>query len=147
MEQFQKIESLGLTDKYYDLCNEYPLRVGTPVEKMSSREVLKAADGRVSIQKLKGPGTCYEVQDIPDSVLLRFIIQSRTRVETHLQVQGLEREYVSSFATLCLAAREAAGKERPTPPYPRPEVHSVNELIEVFTRLRDLALEIDRGGQ
>lgn len=109
--------------------------------------MLKAADGRVGIQKLKGPGTCYEVQDIPDSVLLRFIIKSRTRIETQLEVQGLEREYVSSFATLCLAAREAAGKERPKPPYPRPEVHSVSEVIEVFTRLRDLALEIDRGVQ
>lgn len=147
MEQLQKIDSLGLADKYYDLCSEYPLRVGSPIEKMPSREVLKAADGRVGIQKLKGPGTCYEVLDVPDSVLLRFIVQSRTRVETHLEVRGLELEHVSSFATLCLAARRAAGKERPAPPYPRPEAHSLSELIEVFTKLRDLALEIDRCAQ
>ena len=145
MDPFQKIESLGLADKYYELCNQHPLRIGEPIEKMPFRDVLKAAEGKIDIIKLKAPGTCYEVQELPESVLLRFIVQSRTTVETHFELSSAKKEYVASFATMCLAAKEASGKEKPNPPYPRPQAHSLSELIKVFVELRDLALEFDRA--
>jgi hypothetical protein len=145
MDQFQEIESLGLADKYYAICNQHPLRIGEPIEKMPFKEVLKAAEGKIDIKKLKGPGTCYEVQGLPESVFLRFIVQSRTTVETHFELSRVKKEYVASFATMCFAAKEAAGKEKPKPPYPRPEAHTLSELIQVFTQLRDLALEFDRS--
>jgi hypothetical protein len=62
MDPFQNIESLGLADKYYELCDQHPLRIGEPIEKMPFRDVLKAAEGKIDIIKLKGPGTCYEVR-------------------------------------------------------------------------------------
>ena len=145
MDQFQKIESFGLADKYYDICRQHPLRIGEPIEKMPFKEVLKAAEGKVDIKKLKGPGTCYEAQGLPESILLRFIVQSRTTVETHFELSSVKKEYVASFATMCFAAKEAAGKEKPNPPYPRPEAHSLSELIQVFKQLRDLALEFERS--
>ena len=145
MDPFQKIESLGLADKYYELCNQHPLRIGEPIEKMPFRDVLKAAEGKIDIIKLKAPGTCYEVQELPESVLLRFIVQSRTTVETHFELSSVKKEYVASFATMCLAAKEASAKEKPNPPYPRPQAHSLSELIKVFVELRDLALEFDRA--
>jgi hypothetical protein len=145
MEQFQKIESLGLADKYYEICNQHPLRIGEPIEKMPFRDVLKAAEGRIDIAKLKGPGTCYDVQGLPGTVFLRFIIQSRTTIETHFELSSVKKENVASFATMCLTAKDASGKEKPNPAYPRPEAHSLNELIEVFVKLRDLSLEFDRS--
>ena len=143
MDQFQKIESLGLADRYYDICRQHPLRVGETIEKMPYKEVLKAASGQIDIQKLKGPGTCYEVQGLPETVLLRFIVQGRTTVETHFELSGVKKEYVDSFATMCLSAKEAAGKEKPKPAYPRPEAHTLGELIKVFKNLRELALEFE----
>lgn len=145
MDQFQTIESLGLADKYYDICRQHPLRIGETIEKMPYKEVLKAASGQIDIQKLKGPGTCYEVQGLPETVLLRFIVQGRTTVETHFELSGIKKEYVASFATMCLAAKEAAGKEKPKPPYPRPEAHTLSELIKVFTKLKDLALDFEEA--
>lgn len=145
MDQLQIIESLGLADKYYGICSQHSLRIGEPIEKMPYKEVLKAAEGHIHIQKLKGPGICYEVQGLPETLFLRFIVQGRTTVETDLQLSDFKKEYVSSFATMCLAAKEAAGKEKPKPPYPRPEAHTLGELINVFTQLRDLALEFDKA--
>ncbi|MCH1926809.1 hypothetical protein L9G74_18185 [Shewanella sp. C32] len=142
MDQFNKIEELGLADKYYGICDQHPLRIGEPIEKMPYKEVLKAAEGLIDIKKLKGPGTCYEVVGLPETVFLRFIVQGRTRVETHFGLSGV---HVHSFAAMCLAAKEAAGKDRPKPPYPRPEAHSLDELIQVFTQLKNLALEFDRS--
>jgi hypothetical protein len=145
MDQFQKIESCGLADKYYDICNQHQLRIGESIEKMPFKEVLKAAEGKIDIQKLKGPGICYEVHGLPESVLLRFIVQSRTTVETHFELSNVKKEYVASFATMCLAAKEAAGRAKPIPPYPRPQAHTLNELIQVFLQLKDLALEFHRS--
>jgi hypothetical protein len=66
-------------------------------------------------------------------------------VETHFELSSAKKEYVASFATMCLAAKEASGKQKPNPPYPSPQAHSLSELIKVFVELRDLALEFDRA--
>lgn len=147
MDQLQKIESLGLANQYYEICAEHPLRIGEAIEKMPARDVLDTAANKIDITRLKGPGSCYEVQGLPESVLLRFIIQSRTSIETHFELASVNEEHVGSFATLCLASKESAGKKLPDPPYPRPEAHSLSELIEVFMKLKKLALEIDRAIQ
>ena len=61
MEQLVKFESLGLPDKYYEVCDQHTMRIGEPIEKMPFKEVLKAAEGKIELNKLKGPGTGFEV--------------------------------------------------------------------------------------
>lgn len=112
---------------------------------MPFKDVLKAAEGKIDIKKLKGPGICYDVQGLPESVLLRFIVQSRTRVETYVKLSGVEQAHVSSFASMCCAAKQATGKAMPNPPYPRPEAHTLSELIQVFIQLKNLALAFDNA--
>lgn len=143
MEQLQKFESLGLSDEYYEVCEQHPMRIGEPIEKMPYREILKAAEGKIELKKLKGPGTCLEVIGLPDSVSLSFVIQSRTGVEAHIKFTGFEKEYLHSFATFSFAAKEAAAKEKPKPPYPRPQAHSLAEMVEVFVKLKGLALKFN----
>ncbi len=145
MDPFQKIKMLELADKYYNICDRHTLRIGEPIEKMPFKEVLKAAKGKIDIQKLNGPGTCYEVQGLPDTVFLRFIVQSRTRVEPHFELSSVKKEYIASFATMCFAVKEAAGETKPKPPYPRPNAYSLSELIQVFIQLKELALEFDEA--
>lgn len=67
---------------YYSLCREHPLRIGGPIEKAPATAVLKAAAGRVSLSKLSGPGTVFQLGGLPDNLSLTFIVQSRTRIET-----------------------------------------------------------------
>lgn len=145
MEQLQKFESLGLPDAYYEVCEQHPMRIGEPIEKMPYKEILKAAEGKIELKKLKGPGTCFEVIGLPDSVSLSFVIQSRTGVEAHIKFSAFEKEYLHSFATFSFAAKEAAAKEKPKPPYPRPQAHSLAEMVEVFVKLKRLALKFNEA--
>jgi hypothetical protein len=145
MEQLQKFESLGLPDEYYEVCEQHPMRIGEPIEKMPYKEILKAAEGKIELKKLKGPGTCFEVIGLPDSVSLSFVIQSRTGVEAYIKFSAFEKEYLHSFATFSFAAKEAAAKEKPKPPYPRPQAHSLAEMVEVFVKLKGLALKFNEA--
>lgn len=145
MEQLQKFESLGLPDKYYEVCEQHPMRIGEPIEKMPYKEILKAVEGEIELKKLKGPGTCFEVIGLPDSVSLSFVIQSRTGVEAHIKFSAFEKEYLHSFATFSFAAKDAAAKEKPKPPYPRPQAHSLAEMVEVFVKLKGLALKFNEA--
>lgn len=145
MEQLQKFESLGLPDEYYEVCEQHPMRIGEPIEKMPYKEILKTAEGKIELKKLKGPGTCFEVIGLPYSVSLSFVIQSRTGVEAHIKFSTFEKEYLHSFATFSFAAKEAAAKEKPKPPYPRPQAHSLAEVIEVFVKLKGLALKFNEA--
>ena len=145
MDPLIKLESQGLADRYYQICEEHPLRFDEPIGKMSAREVLEAAEGTIDIATLKGPGRVYEVQDLPDSIYLKFVIQTEVTVEAHLQLDAIAEPHLWSFATICRAAKEASGAEMPDPAYPRPTAHSASELMEVFTKLRQLALEFDRS--
>lgn len=147
MEQLVKLESLGLPDKYYEVCEQHPMRIGEPVEKMPFKDVLKATEGKIELKKLSGPGRCFEVIGLPKSVSLSFVIQSRTSVEAHLKFTVFEKEYLHSFATFCYAAKEAAEKETPKPPYPRPNAHSLAEMVEVFVKLKELALNFGEALQ
>lgn len=147
MEQLTKFESVGLPDKYYEVCDQHPIRIGEPIEIMPFKEILKAAEGKIELNKLKGPGICFEVIGLPENLSLSFVIQSRTSVEGHLKFQNFEKEYLHSFATFCLAAKEAAGKEKPKPPYPRSQAHSLTEMVEVFIKLKELALQFGRSIQ
>ncbi|MDO6528053.1 hypothetical protein [Motilimonas sp. 1_MG-2023] len=145
MEQLQKFESLGLPDEYYEVCEQHPMRIGEPIEKMPYKEILKASEGKIELKKLKGPGTCLEVTGLPDSISLSFVIQSRTGVEAHIKFSAFEKEYLHSFATFSFAAKEAAAKEKPKPPYPRPQAHSLAEIVEVFVKLKGLALKFNEA--
>ena len=145
MEQLKKFESLGLPDEYYEVCEQHPMRIGEPIEKMPYKEILKATEGKIELKKLKGPGTCFEVIGLPESVSLSFVIQSRTGVEAHIKFSAFEKEYLHSFATFSFGAKEAAAKEKPKPPYPRPQAYSLVEMVEVFVKLKGLALKFNEA--
>ncbi|MGJ8641108.1 MAG: hypothetical protein ACSHYA_17085 [Opitutaceae bacterium] len=134
-------ESMGICDRYYEICKEHPLRIGAPIEKMPLREIISEADGRIELKKLKGVGTVFEVQSMPQGFMLRFIIQKRTTVETHITMP----ESVGDFGTLAilfLEAKKLSNSEIPHPPYPRPEAHSKKELIDIFLALKEVLLRM-----
>ncbi len=141
MTQLQIFESLGLCDKYYQLCESHPLRIGEPIEKMPARVVLKNAEGKIEIFKLKGPGAVYKAEGLPEGLGLNYIVQSRTTVETHFQLNELKKDGLGTFAVLCFAVKEETKASKPNPPYPRPKAHTVEELIDVFVKLKHLAIE------
>jgi hypothetical protein len=146
MNPLQKLESQGCCDTYYELCNLHPLRIGESVEKMNARSILKSAETRnIKLSKLKGPGSVYKLEDLPEGIELNFIIQSRTTVETDLRISEFETLGLGTFSTICLAAKEAANSKLPSPAYPRPEAHSIEELLDIFEALRTLAIEFDEA--
>lgn len=117
---------------YYDLCREHPLRIGAPIEKAPATAVLKAAAGRISLRKLSGPGTVFQLGGLPEGVSLNFIVQSRTTVETDFTVPFKGAQEGGTFAIVCNAALAHTRKSVPNPPYPRPESHSLEELLAIF---------------
>ena len=145
MEQLNKIEELGLCNKYYQICKDHPIRIGEPIEKMPARSILKKAEENIELIKLKGPGSVYSVAGLPEGLELNYIIQSRTSVETSIHLNKLEKKGLGTFAILCLEIKENTSGNKPNPPYPRPHAHTLDELIEVFIKLKKLAIEINES--
>jgi len=126
------VEDSDICSAYYSLCREHPLRIGAPIEKAPATALLKAAAGRVSLSKLSGPGTVFQLGGLPDNLSLTFIVQSRTRIETGFAIPFKEVQQQGTFAILCNAALTQSKMKVPSPPYPRPESHSVEELLAIF---------------
>ena len=131
-EFLSAVAASNICSSYYDLCNKHPLRIDAPPAKSPFKEVLKAAVGRVQLTKLSGPGTVYQLDGLPDGVALNFIVQGRSTVETDFVVPYKETKEGGTFAILCNAALAHSGQALPTPPYPRPQFCSLDELLVIF---------------
>ena len=75
---------------------------------------------------------------------LNFIVQRRATIETELIVNALDSQHRVSFAILCNATQREISGQAPNPLYSRPEAHSIDELLSIFTKLRGLALDVHR---
>jgi hypothetical protein len=91
---------------------------------------------------LSGPGTGFQLSGLPDGVSLNFIVQSRTTVETDFTVPFKNAQQRGTFAIVCNAALVHHKMSVPTPPYPRPESHSIEELLAVFRGLDALVRKL-----
>lgn len=138
------VEKSGICNAYYALCREHPIRIGAPIEKAPAKAVLKAAEGRVLLSKLSGPGTVFQLGGLPENVALNFIVQSRTTVETDFSVPYKDSQRRGTFAIICNAALEQSKGNIPSPPYPRPESHSIEELLSIFQSFDALIRKLAR---
>lgn len=132
------ILSSGICPAYYELCKQHPLRAGTPAAQASAKAILKAAAGRVSLTQAAGASSVFELGALPKGVSLNFIVQGRTAVETDFAIRIGVNDVCCTFAVACHDAAKAAGLPTPDPPYPRPEFHSLEELIGIFEQLDGL---------
>ena len=129
---------------YYDLCSRHPPRPEVVPVRTTTRDILKMAECRLSISKLSGPGSTFQMGDMPDGASLSFIIQGRSSVETGFSLRFEDGEVRGTFATLCNAAMAYGSAPAPRPPYPRPEFRSIEELLDILERLSDLFREFLR---
>jgi hypothetical protein len=127
---------------YYVLCDAYRFSPGSFNKKIPYKETLAAAAGKIVLSKLSGPGTVFQVGDLPLGIKLNFIIQSGGTVETDLSVFSAQHEYRGTFAILCNEATQHAGLPIPNPAYPRPVCSSANEMVTVFVCLRDFSIRL-----
>jgi hypothetical protein len=134
------VEAAGICDRYYGVCAEHPLRPGPPQGSISGKTILEAAKGEVPLRKLQGPGTVFLLEDLPVALVLNFIIQGRTTVETDFSVSHQGQQERGTFAVLCYSALAATGRPFHNPLYPRPMFASVQELIVIMQKLRAVLL-------
>ena len=90
--------------------------------------------------KLPGPGRPFGFElpgGLTDSELT-FVIQNRTTVETHFAVPFRGAQAASTFAILALDATRIRGEQPPTPPYPRPQFHTLDELAAILAEVYSL---------
>lgn len=142
MSQLRNQNLLAACNAYYKVCDRYPLRPGHPIESMSSRALLAAVNGTLALKKLPGPGTVYALSDLPNGLSLNFIIQSRTTVETHLILDSIQGPEAATLAILSLETLKQNSQPSPNPPYPRPQVYSLAELIACMGALRAVAISV-----
>jgi hypothetical protein len=140
------VDAAGICDRYYGVCAEHPFRPGPPQGSISAKTVIDAARGAVPLRKLQGPGTVFQLDDLPAGLALNFIIQSRTTVETDFSVLRQGQQERGTFAVLCHAALGSTGHPFHNPPYPRPMFSSVQELIAIMQKLRTVLLDIQSVG-
>lgn len=132
----------GTSARYYEICAEHPFRLEEPPSPARATEIIAAAGGRMHLSKLPGPGTVLQLHDLLPGVALRFILQGRRSVETDFSIKfgaGIER---GTLAVLSHAATLHSGVEPNRPPYPRPEFHSIDELLAIFQTLEILVNDI-----
>ena len=129
--------SSGACDAYYSICEQHPLRPGNTRSAFSAAAVLEAAKGVVSVSRLRGPGSVYQLDGLPDGMALNFILQ-RGGLETDFTVPSAEGTQRGTFAIACHAASVEAGRTPRNPPYPRPEFLSIDELVAIFAKLDSL---------
>ncbi len=137
------LAAVALTDfapRYYELCRRYPLRLDVPPCKAPAADVLRAARAAGPATKLPGPGRPFGFElpgGLTDSKLT-FVLQSRTTVGTHFAVPFRGAQAASNFAILALDATRIRGEQPPTPPYPRPEFHTLAELTAILAEVYSL---------
>jgi hypothetical protein len=129
---------------YYDLCHAHPPRPEVVPIRATARDVLKMAEGRLSISKQSGHGTTFQVGDMPNGSSLNFIIHGYSAVEASFSLLFEKGEVRGTFATLCNAATAYGNAPAHNPPYPRPEFRSIEELLETLEHLSDLFRELLR---
>lgn len=132
--------SLGVTERYYGLCDRFPLTSGVRHRKLTAKEVLNAAQGVLEISKLPGPGTVFQLLGLPTNVSLNFIIQSGGSVETDFSLSVDDSVVRGTFAILCNEAVKHQGLPPRTPGYPRPICGSAAEMIAAFQIIKALLL-------
>lgn len=137
----------GACAHYYAICAEHPMRLGEGFSPAKASEIIKAAKGRMNLSKLAGPGTVLQLNELRQGAMLRFLLQGRCCVETDFSVTFNSSIQRGTLAVLCHAALLQAGAEAHSPPYPRPEFHSMDELFEVFQKLGELAIVLADLGQ
>jgi hypothetical protein len=135
----------GICEAYYQLCAQYPLVLGESNKKIPYKEVLQTATGRLALLKLKGPGTVFQLGELPNGLSLNFIIQTGGTVETDFEIEQGDRKYGGTFAILCNEARKHAGMSPPNPGYPRPICESATTMVTAFVAFRDLFLALARA--
>lgn len=137
--------SLGVTEKYYGLCDRFPYKAGTPFKKIAGKEVLNAAKGKIEISKLTGPGAVFRLVGLPDDVSLNFIVQSGGAVETDFSLSIDGQKMRGTFAILCNESVKNQGFPAPNPAYPRPIGNSAQEMVSIFQSLGELVLVLAKG--
>jgi hypothetical protein len=136
------LAAVGICATYYSLCREHPLRLDVPLAKAPATAVLKASAGHVSLTRLGGPGSVFQLNGLPDGTALNLIVQGRSSIETDFSVPFGSDNHRGTLAILCNAATIAGGTAVPNPPYPRPDFRSVDELVAIFGKLEALVREL-----
>ena len=135
--------------RYYELCRQHPLRLDAPACKAPAADVLRVARAAGPANRLPGPGRPFgfELPGEPPAGELVFVIQGRTTVETHFAVPFRSVQVAGTFAILALDVLGLRGEPPPSPPYPRPEFHSLEELAEVLAEVYRLGCLVAAVGE
>jgi len=121
--------SAGICSAYYKLCNEFHVIPGTCNRKLPFKEILATANGAISLSKLAGPGTVFQVGELPAGVSIAFVIQTGNSIESGFSIVEAQQEHKGTLAILCNEALKYAALPAPNPAYPRPVCASATEMV------------------
>ena len=139
-ELLAAVARTGICSDYYALCNQFPNISSTETPKLPTIEILQVASNRIALKKEKGVGRLFGVTDLPLEFRLYFIIQYSRIVETEIVLQFQNKTITTTFAILCNRVTQYAGGGDVL--YPRPVAPTVEELITIFVRLREIMLKL-----
>ena len=138
-ELLAAVDKTGICLDYYSLCDKFPIRSSYASPKLPTKEIFQEASSRIALKKVKGPGRIFVVEDLPSSTLLAFILQGTT-VETEISIQFNDNSVTTTFAILCNRVTQYTGGGHVL--YPRPDVISLEELIQVFEHLKVIFIKL-----
>lgn len=145
-EFYSAVSCTDFCERYYALCRRYPVQISDPPP-CSRREVLQiltelgrtpwwdSRDKSYSFDRSLGTGILH----------LGFVLHSGNHVEFWFGEESGDRRIGSNFAVIANKAAAVVGHPVPSPAYPRPESHSLDDLRAILTelfKLSDLLLQI-----
>ena len=137
-ELLAAISRTGICSDYYSLCDQFPIKKFIDRPKLPTKEILQEALTRVALKKEKGLGRLFGVTDLPSGYSLYFVLQGA--VETEITFPYQDKKILTTFAGLCHDI--SIFNKSIDRLYPRPVPYSVQELISIFVRLREIMLKL-----
>ena len=138
-ELLAAVARTGMCSDYYSLCSQFLYRKEVEWPKLPTNEILQEASTRIALKKEKGVGRLFGVTDLPFGYSLCFVLQDRT-VETEITFPYHGQQTTTTFALLCNRVTQFEGSGDVL--YPRPMQYSMDELITIFVRLREIMLKL-----
>lgn len=127
--------------KYYGLCERFPVRPGSVPSRKSPRQILVAAMRAASVEALPAEPKCirFAQPSAPSGFEVYFFLQGHSTVEVFLSVPFEGSIESASFAILAKQSWDLQGGIPESPPYPRPEPGSLEDLKVISAELGRLA--------
>jgi hypothetical protein len=135
-----RVGATEFSERYYALCRRYSVR-DVPLCQLSNGIVVDLLSqlGR-KVHRDPRDNSFQRDQNIKGGVIHSgFVIQKHSMVEFWFWLDQIGHRIGSNFSVIAYESAKWSGKLMPSPPYPKPEFHSENELRAILSDCFNLA--------